>query len=102
MPTLDSNGEGNRTQVRCSPRRTLTSKCLGQEARDVPGVHVLVGALAEGVVAARQRLDGGVEPAAQEFARRLAGEFRQEREVVAAIDHQRLLRPTLKLVEVHD
>src|ERR1035437_238169 len=53
-------------------------------------------------MSARQRLDGGVEPTAQEFARRLAGEFRQERQVVAAIDHERLFRPALKLVEVYD
>src|SRR5664280_2747603 len=83
-------------------KNTLSRERLRQESRDVPRVHVLVGALAEGVVPARQRLDGSVEPTAQEFARRLAGEFRQEREVVAAIDHQRLFRPTLKLVEVHD
>src|SRR5664279_2934109 len=49
-----------------------------------------------------QRLDGGVEPTAQEFACRLRGEFRQKRQVVAAIDHERLFRPALKLVEVHD
>src|SRR5208283_6125756 len=53
-------------------------------------------------MAARQRLYRRVEAESQEFARRLHGKFRQERQVVAAINHERLLRPAPELVEVSD
>src|SRR5208337_3367191 len=53
-------------------------------------------------MAARQRLYRRVEAESQEFARRLHGKFRQEREAVTAVNHERLLWPAPELVEVSD
>ena len=50
-------------------------------------------------MAARQGLDDRIEFAPAEFIGDLVRKFRQKRQVVLAINHQRLLLPARKLVK---
>src|SRR5581483_6821011 len=96
-------GEKSSHSRRLSGGTTALERVLGlhvgaegatQEARNMPGVEVLVGRFAKRIVTTRQRFHERVETATFELVGDLLGEFGQEREVVLAVNHQRLLRPS--------